>query len=375
MKKKKKKKFSKTIIIAAIIGLILGILGGVLGDTYPSLSIINIIGDNWIYISMFLIFFILSFIVHIILHELGHLIFGLLTGYKFVSFRVGSFAFIREDNRFKMKKYNIPGTAGQCLMDPPEMIKNGDFPFIIYNLGGVFINLIISIISFIIFKSISFPYNTIALAFLISGIFVLITNGIPLKIGGVPNDAYNIITMIKDEDSRRAFYIQLKVNALLTYGKRLKDIEIQKFRLDEDKDLSNPLNTSMKLIEYNFYLDKLDMENAKESLNSLTPYFSKIVPIYRYEINLERIFLELIGACDKNFINRLYNENLQKYVERAKFMISKKRFLLAYELYYNEDRKRALEIFRELKDLAKDYPIRGEAMMEIDICKWMLGEK
>lgn len=373
--KNKKVKISKPIIIAAIIGLVLGILGGALGDKYPVLSIINLIGDNWFYISIFLLLLILSFIIHIILHELGHLIFGLLTGYKFVSFRIGSITFVKEDNKFKIKRFNIPGTAGQCLMDPPEMTKDGDFPFVIYNLGGVFVNLLISIISFIVFRSIDYPYNIIPSAFFISGVFVLITNGIPLKIGGMPNDAYNIIAMKNHKDSRKAFYMQLKVNALLTYGNRPKDIGIEKFKLDENNDLSNPLNTSMKLIEYDYYLDKLDIEKAKEILNSFIPYLPKMVPIYRNEINLERIFLELVGGCDKNFIDSLYSENLEKYVELAKFMINKKRFLLAYELYYNEDRNKALEIYEELKDLAKTYPIKGEAKMEISICQWMVYEK
>jgi len=44
---------------------------------------------------------------HIILHEAGHLVGGLLSGYKFISFRVGSFALVRRDGKFVRKSYRV----------------------------------------------------------------------------------------------------------------------------------------------------------------------------------------------------------------------------------------------------------------------------
>ena len=88
-----------------------------------------------IMIMMYLIVF-----VHIIIHELGHLVFGLLTGYQFASFRIGSLMFVKKQEKIKVKKFSLMGTGGQCLMMPPKM-ENGSMPYRLYNLGGVIFNL------------------------------------------------------------------------------------------------------------------------------------------------------------------------------------------------------------------------------------------
>ena len=84
-----------------------------------------------------IIMYIASF-VQTIIHESGHLIFGLITGYKFVSFRIGHFMFIKEKGRLKIKLYTVVGTAGQCLMMPPQW--NEKIPYRLYNLGGCIMN-------------------------------------------------------------------------------------------------------------------------------------------------------------------------------------------------------------------------------------------
>lgn len=46
---------------------------------------------------------VVSYPLHILVHEGGHLIAGLLSGYRFVSFRVGSTMWIRQDDRIRRK--------------------------------------------------------------------------------------------------------------------------------------------------------------------------------------------------------------------------------------------------------------------------------
>ena len=77
-----------------------------------------------------------SVLFSVITHELGHLIAGLLTGYRFVSFRIFSFMLVRSEGKWKIRRMSVPGTGGQCLMAPPRK-KNGYYPFALYNLGGI----------------------------------------------------------------------------------------------------------------------------------------------------------------------------------------------------------------------------------------------
>lgn len=369
-----KSKKIKNIILKILYSLISGATVFFITIYYATL-IDSYIQDNssfLLFAGMAVVFAILfiSLMIHVIIHEIGHLIFGILTGYSFISFRIGSNVIVKEEEKYKLKKHNLPGTAGQCLMLPPDM-ENGKYPFVLYNYGGVILNLIVTIISIIVKMNVDFPLNIIFSAFSLAGFFVVLSNGIPLKIGGVPNDAYNILSMLKDEEAKKSFHLQLKTHALHSQGVRIKDLPLDHFILKEDVDLSNPLNTAIKLIEYNWYLDNLDMENAKKTLDSLKPFMSKIASLYKYEINCERIFLELIGNCDKKLIDSLYDKNLKKYVKASKFMVSKKRLLMAYEAFYNENKDLAIKHYDELKDLANNYPIKGEADMELMLANWI----
>ena len=61
---------------------------------------------------------VLSFWLQAILHEGGHLVCGLLSGYRFLSFRVGSFTLLRQNGRLVLRRFYLPGTGGQCLLEP-----------------------------------------------------------------------------------------------------------------------------------------------------------------------------------------------------------------------------------------------------------------
>lgn len=374
--KKKNKIFTMImfLVICAAIGAALGMLSNAYLKDFMNE---HIKGDN-MFMELFKIYglvliFIAGYIIHIVIHEAGHLVFGLMTGYSFVSFRIGSFTLVKEHKKLKHKKFNIPGTGGQCLMMPP-VLKDGKYPFVIYNFGGVIMNLIVSIagISVVIFvEQVTFPLNAILILVSAGGIFAALTNGIPMKIGGVPNDAYNVLSMLKDEEARSGFYVQLRVNGLLSLGTRIKDMPLEMFKLKEDSDLCNPLNTAVRLMEYSWHLDNMDLESAKQCIDSFIPYIDKVATLFRNEINCERMFLELAYNCDKNFIDSLYDKSLKKYIKAAKFMIGKKRLLMAYEGFYNEDKNKALRYYEDTKQLAKKYPIKGEADMELMIVEWV----
>lgn len=359
------------IAVFILLGIVLALISGELFAYYGWTD--NVFTGLLIFIVLFILL-ILAYLVQIVLHELGHLFFGLVSGYGFVSFRVGSLTLVREEGKFKLKKYNIPGTGGQCLMMPPEL-KDGEYPYVIFNLGGVLFNLIFSslaLLSIILIDDLSAGVWALLVLFIIAGVIGILTNGIPLKIGGIANDASNILSMRNDATAREGFYLQLRINGLQSMGMRLKDLDKEKLELPVDADLSNPLNTGIKLIEHNWYLDNKDFVNARATLESLVPYFNKLLPLYVYEINSERIFLELIGDNNKDLIDRLYTETLQKYIKQSKFMLNKTRLMLAYEAFYNKDLKKAEEQYKLLIKMYDTYPNKGEAEMELMLADWVM---
>lgn len=360
-----------------IIGLILGVILGVL----ISAIAINFMGTYFkeegilMEIIKVLIVFVLvlaSFLIQIIIHESGHLVCGLLSGYTFVSFRIGSATIIRDEGKWKIKKFSIPGTGGQCLLMPPEEDEER-VPFILYNLGGVIFNLVFGImpILIVVFFNETAPWlKGFLLVFGGVGIISALLNGIPLKVTGIANDGSNVMSMIKDKEARKAFYSQLRFNGLLSMGVRPREMNIDDFKF-QGGDASSPLNTALILMEYNYYLDKMEFEKGRELLNSLNPYLNNILGIYRYEIACEKIFLELVLNGESNLVQRLYNKELLKYINACKGMISKKRVEMSYELLFKRDINKARVIYEEGKALAKTYPIKGEIEMELMLMDYL----
>ena len=84
--------------------------------------------------------FVLALYLQTAVHEAGHLVCGLLSGYRFCSYRLGSLMLLREEGRLRLRRLKIAGTAGQCLMAPPPWSE--ELPVILYNLGGCLFNLL-----------------------------------------------------------------------------------------------------------------------------------------------------------------------------------------------------------------------------------------
>ncbi len=134
----------------------------------------------------FLIFMCVVIVAQLILHEAGHLIARLLSGYKFSSFRVFSFMWLRDGNRIRLCRLSIAGTGGQCLMTPPPM-KDGKIPVMLYNLGGPLMNLILAIASAIISVAVGIMTlpGVLLMIFAAAGLTFAITNGVPMHTGTV----------------------------------------------------------------------------------------------------------------------------------------------------------------------------------------------
>ena len=84
--------------------------------------------DTLLPLLLMIPFLLVSMVIQTILHEGGHLLFGALTGYRFISFRIFQFMWVMEKGKLRFRRMHLAGTAGQCLMGPPDL-KNGTIPF------------------------------------------------------------------------------------------------------------------------------------------------------------------------------------------------------------------------------------------------------
>lgn len=348
-----------------------GLLGALIGKSvigHENLGVLPLMGLLTGYAAILL----LNLFLHILIHEYGHYVFGKRTGYRFVSFRVLSLMFVRENGKLIRKKFHIPGTAGQCLMEPPEH-ENFNLPYRLYNLGGGLLNLTASAAAMILCLFL-YPAGGLLFDYLLIFVFVgallAVQNLLPMKMGGMPNDGYNIVSFGKDTQAKRAFYLQLKCNALQTKGERLRDMNPEWFAAEPAADFENPLIVGQEVTAMQYYLDRQEFHRAVEIGTGLLPY--DLIPFYRFEITAELLFCELIGDCRAEEIERLYSADLQKYIKQVlPYFLSKQRLLYAYELLYCRDPEKAGRYLAQFEKTASGYSNLGEAAGEKELISYI----
>ncbi len=267
-------------------------------------NINNIFWFAVIFLSIYLVV-----MIHIIFHEAGHMIGGFITGYRFLYFRIGSTTLVRTDNRFKIRKLTVPGTGGQCIMVPPEM-KDGDYPVVIYNLGGGLMNIILSLVAVIIIKT--YSLNPVALGFLeifaIVGIYIGIVNLVPLKV--ISNDGANIFYLKNDLEERIALHKILNDEEDII---NCKEVEETSLNIDE-ADLSKTFIQGIFInrMEDRFY--KMEFEEAK-SIGEKLLAKAKMNMTFEFMVKTTLSTIYLIEGSVKMAEEFLKDKKLKKYLK------------------------------------------------------------
>lgn len=313
----------------------------------------------------------LAIFVQIAAHEAGHLVFGLISGYKFSSYRIGSLMFLKEDGKIVLRKYSLAGTGGQCLMSPPDLV-DGKIPVILYNLGGCLMNLIVSVV----FAVLAYLSRENEVVFIISasmvvmGVAFALTNGIPMQMGMVSNDGSNAFSLGKNPVALKAFWTQLKVNEQLSKGKRLKEMPTSWFAVSEDKDMDNALVAAIAVFHANRLMDQLKIEKAAEYIEQLLRKETGILGLHRNLLICEQIYCELVGKRNISEAIYLHNKAYSKFVKQMKNTPNIIRSEYAYALIAEKDEKKAKKLLARFEKVAKTYPypreIEGEReLMEL----------
>lgn len=352
-------------IIKPFMGLALGLICGFAIGVGGVMACESLFGADMSALALLamLAFLAIGVYLHLILHEGGHLIFGLLTGYRPVSFRIGSLTFVWTKDGVKIKKLSIAGTAGQCLMAPPRT-DPAKTPYVWYNLGGCIVNLSLSV--FAIAGAAAFwrthPYAALfCLAFAAAGLYLGLTNLIPLQMQGINNDGRNALTLGRDALGRRAFWIQLEVNALLTQGMRYREMDESYFELPADADFSNSMIAAMAGMKLSRFLDLHRFDEAAQIGDALLSC-EKLMGLLRMEASCERLYLALLRGEEEK-IAQLDTPQLRKYIKASATMPARHRLNYALALKRNaaDEAPKHAALFEKT---LKTYPILGEIEME-----------
>ena len=339
------------MIVGGIIGYA---VGKIAGDTLSRVDKPNII--------LFLITGIIAFVLHIIVHEAGHLLFGLLSGYKFISFRVFDFKIMKDENgKFKIRYERLAGTGGQCLMRAPEYIE-GKFKYKLYLLGGVMFNLFFSIIFWLVLPS----YYT--LLFALIGFTLAFLNLIPMGF----NDGMTFYHASKDETTRFILFLQLEYVYYQSIGKNLliEQPEIVEKINSLEITKNNYLTDSLEFIkleglEYFFDFDTLYTETRKLFLER-----EDLLPVYKVELMALLVKLISLVNPEDELLEELMNDKtlLARFKQKNP---QTKNILATYEWGVKLDDEKAMILIEEARKLKNKAPNLYVQNIEMKYCDYL----
>ena len=368
--KGKKKKLQWQQYIGIIIFMFVGAACGYLITMYVDLNDVEgqTLSKNLFSMGLLFVFMYVGIFLQIIIHEGGHWFFGKMSGYKFSSFRIGSFMWVKENDKLRFHRFNIAGTGGQCLMEPPEL-KDGKIPVILYNLGGSLMNVIASV-GFLILHYVFLPaayVPIILLMFSIIGFGIALMNGIPMRMGMVDNDGYNAWVLSHNKDAMRAFWIQMKANEQISKGIRLKDMPKEWFDLSDDESMKNSMVATIRVFACNRLMDEHRFEEADQQIKHLLQIESGIVGVHQNLLICDQIYCELIGENRPNRIRAKLTKGQKKFMKAMKTFPSVLRTEYAYALLGEKDIDKAQKIKEQFEKCAKTYPYPSDIESEHEL--------
>ena len=304
-------------------------------------------------------------LIHLVLHEAGHLIAGLLTGFRFLSFRVFKLTLVKTDEGLRWKKFHIAGTGGQCILELPEDQDVETTPWFWYNAGGVLMNLAIMLLSILLLRLLDPGIVGSALLTMLTfvGLFMALINGVPTNVGGVSNDGHNIWMLWRRPAERRYFLRSLQIAGRLSRGKRMSEMPAEWTEDRPVTEKSSYLELTSRLTYMALLEDKGELDKARQVAEELMALGKKLPQLLQMEVANERVMLELMTTNRKEVINELWTKQVARYTEaNSKYSPIKCAVLYAYELLHNHDAEKADSHKRQLETHKNDYTMPGEAL-------------
>lgn len=301
--------------------------------------------------------FVVGMYLQIAVHEAGHLLCGLLTGYRFCSYRLGSLMIQREEGRLRLRRMTLAGTGGQCLMAPPPWSE--DLPATLYNLGGCLMNLFTAALCLLIWLPLRHHWlGGLPLVCALVGVVFALLNGIPMKVGGIDNDGRNILSLRKSAAARRAFWTQMKVCEAQSKGLRLYQMPEDWF-VWQQSQLDNPLMATVAVFACNRLMDQGKIPEANQAIGALLACKSGLPGIYRNLLTGDLLCCRLL-AGDPEGAKALITPEWERFCKSMKTFPSVLRTQYFRALLLEHDRESAQKALSAFERTAKTYPYPAE---------------
>lgn len=330
---------------------------GVIGGYYGSLNGLTLTG------FILLIFFVMiTFVLHIIIHEIGHGIFGVMTGYEFISIRLFSLMLTTSPERgFALKRHRVPGTLGQCLLEPPTYVESV-FPYQLYLLGGVLMN---GLVSLGVLLALGY-HSLLGNIFVVIGILVILTNAWPLGF----NDGATLSLARKNETNQYLLYLQLKVHSLLNGGQTYVELPLEYFQPVTELSKDNYLTQFQVMMTVSRYVEERKWEALGQEIDHLWNDKDVFILPYLIELKKEAIFYWCYQSpSDERMEDTWCDAVIQKNLSIPQS--NHFRIKAMYQWRIEKNLVSALHCLQEGMTYMEQLPTEGDKQVELGLNRWM----
>lgn len=251
-------------------------------------------GFIYVYAALFLMLPLIR-CVDIAIHELGHLLGGLLSGYRFVWVQIAGLTVSRrEDGRLRMGRMTTPGESGACMMEPPEL-KDGKMPYLLFGAGGVLANFIAAAGFGAAACFVDEPTVwMICLAFAVWNAEGMLISGIPFSCN-IENDARNILEMSRSDEAVGRIWRAQMISAQMFRGVPYKDMPEEWFPMPADEELLSSTLAADEAVRYYHWLAGQDRdEEANRLADRLLEEGALLSDSQRATLRVNRAFYEMM---------------------------------------------------------------------------------
>lgn len=372
MSEKKKKGAWRSYLGIALLFLI-GMVIGMLLIRFVDLSFLSELSPRLRFLSCVLLIAIVfvAYFLQVIVHEAGHLVFGLLSKFRFQSFRIGSITLIKKNGKYTLKKYVLAGTGGQCLMIPPREEEISGARVGWYLMGGSIFNLIFG--GGCLAVVLLFSVNVWLLVFLgmsaVFGILFALLNGIPLRMSMIANDGANAVSLKRSEDEAREICRHLTINAQGMDGVRLREMPAEWFAFPGAEQLKSNAYAERAVFACNRLMDEMNFTQAAEEIRRLLDADSAMMGVHRNLLICDLLYCELVGECREEVLASLYTRELMKFIRTMQSFPSVIRTEYAFGRLYDRTSKKATLMRKAFEKCEKNHPSEGDLATERELMK------
>jgi len=171
------------------------------------------------------------------------------------------------------------------------------------------------------------------------------------------NDGKNLFTLHKDESARRATWVLLRANALLTQGVRFRDMPAHWF---ENVQWNNALQCNLAVFRTLYLADKHDLAAAKVFAEHLLTNAVGMADIHRNGLLGDLLFYELLGECRPAQVAQLYTKQLKNYLKATSSYPSHQLLHYAHALLFLRDPAQAEKARYKFHERCTNHSLRGE---------------